>query len=123
MRFCNSFSAPRLSDCFALSIQMDFRRDSDLQFQQAHLRALIRAGELVPLLLERDDKLTVVPATEEWQVGDRLIYLLHDPRPKLLRQLAGGNNQSTLVLEKLPRVEEIPIAALTVEVGSEGATG
>ncbi len=98
-------------------------RHSDLQFQQAHLRALIRAGELVPLLLERDDKLTVVPATEEWQVGDRLIYLLHDPRPKLLRQLAGGNNQSTLVLEKLPRVEEIPIAALTVEVGSEGATG
>jgi NhaP-type Na+/H+ or K+/H+ antiporter len=94
-------------------------RESEFQFQQAHLRALIRAGELVPLLLERDEKLSVVPASEEWQVGDRLIYLLHDPRPKLLRQLAGGNNQSTLVIEKLPRVEEIPIAALTVDVGGE----
>jgi NhaP-type Na+/H+ or K+/H+ antiporter len=89
-------------------------RESDLQFQQAHLRALIRTGELIPLLIERDDKLTVVPATEEWQVGDRLIYLLHDPRPKLLRQLAGGDGQA-LVLEKLPRVEEIPIAALSLD--------
>lgn len=86
-------------------------RESDLQFQQAHLRALIRAGELVPLMIERDEKLCVVPANEEWQVGDRLIYLLHDPRPKLLRQLA-GSNQSALVLEKQPRVEELPIARL-----------
>lgn len=88
-----------------------------LLFQQAHLKALIRAGELVPLLIERDDRLLVVPASEEWQPGDRIIYLLHDPRPRLLRQLAGGNNQSTLVLEKLPRVEEIPIAALSMEPG------
>lgn len=97
-------------------------RESDLQLQQAHLKALINAGELVPLLIEREEKLMVVPAQEEWQVGDRLIYLLHDPRPKLLRQLAGGNNQTPLVLEKLPRVEEIPIAALSLET-TEQATG
>jgi NhaP-type Na+/H+ or K+/H+ antiporter len=94
-------------------------RESEFQFQHAHLQALIRAGELVPLLLEREEKLSVVPASEEWQIGDRLIYLLHDPRPKLLRQLAGGN-QSALVIEKLPRVEEIPIAALAVDVSGEG---
>jgi NhaP-type Na+/H+ or K+/H+ antiporter len=90
-------------------------RASDLQFQQAHLKALIRAEELVPLLIEREDRLSVIPATEDWQVGDRLIYLLHDPRPTLLRQLAGANSQSALVLEKQPRVEELPISALALE--------
>jgi NhaP-type Na+/H+ or K+/H+ antiporter len=95
-------------------------KESGLLFQQAHLKALIRAGELVPLLIERDDRLMVVPSTEEWQPGDRIIYLLHDPRPKLLRQLAGGNNQSDLALEKLPRVEEIPIASTIAMEGGEG---
>lgn len=94
-------------------------RASDLQFQQVHLRALIRAGELIPLLIEREERLSIVPANEDWQVGDRLIYLLHDPRPKLLRQLAGGDSQM-LVLEKLPRVEEIPIAALSIDRGADG---
>ncbi|NJO77981.1 MAG: sodium:proton antiporter [Cyanobacteria bacterium RM1_2_2] len=93
-------------------------RESDLLFQQAHLKALIRAEELVPLLIEREERLMVVPATEEWQVGDRLIYLLHDPRPKLLRQLA-GSEQSALVLEKQPRVEEIPVA-VSIEAALEG---
>ncbi len=90
-------------------------RDSDLQFQQAHLQALIRAQELVPLLLERDDRLLIMPALEDWQSDDRLIYLLHDPRPSLLKQLAGGNPQASLVLEKQPRVEELPVAAMTLE--------
>lgn len=98
-------------------------RESDLLFQQAHLKALIRAEELVPLLIEREDRLMVAPATEEWQVGDRLIYLLHDPRPKLLRQLAGGD-QTALVLEKQSRVEEIPVAVsieAAMEAGGDGA--
>nr|WP_088893116.1 sodium:proton antiporter [Leptolyngbya ohadii] len=84
-------------------------RDTELLFQQAHLKALIRSGDLIPLLVERDDRLQVIPVTEEWQAGDRLIYLLHDPRPKLLRQLAGNNNKP-LVIEKLPEVEEIPFS-------------
>ncbi len=92
-------------------------RGSDLQFQQAHLKALIRVKELVPLLIERDAQLSVIAANEEWQVGDRLIYLLHDPRPPLLRQLSGESQPSLLVAEKQPRVEELPIAAL--EVSSE----
>lgn len=95
-------------------------KESGLLFQQAHLKALIRTGELVPLLMERDDRLLVVPAAEDWQPGDRIIYLLHDPRPKLLRQLAGGNNQSQLALEKLPRVEEIPMAVLSMDAGEPG---
>lgn len=86
-------------------------REPGLLFQQAHLKALIRAGELVPILIERDDRLLVVPVSEEWQAGDRIIYLLHDPRPRLLKQLAGANNKP-LVVEKQPEVEEIPFAPL-----------
>jgi NhaP-type Na+/H+ or K+/H+ antiporter len=90
-------------------------REPGIPFQQAHLRALIRAGELVPVLMERDDRLQVATASEEWQPGDRIIYLLHDPRPKLLRQLAGGATQSRLSIERLQEVEEIPLPAPTLD--------
>jgi NhaP-type Na+/H+ or K+/H+ antiporter len=78
-------------------------------FQQAHLKALIRSGELVPLLVDRGGQLQVVSASADWQAGDRIIYLLHDPKPKLLKRLAGGVSPSRLVLETLPEVEEAPI--------------
>jgi NhaP-type Na+/H+ or K+/H+ antiporter len=108
----------RYLDDKAIKLGETTLKESGMLFQQAHLKALIRAEELVPILMERDDRLMVVPAAEEWQPGDRIIYLLHDPRPKLLRQLAGGNSPSTLVMEKLPRVEEIPITtALSLETG------
>lgn len=83
--------------------------ESGFAFQQAHLQALIWAGELVPLLLEREERLQVVPATEQLQPGDRLIYILHDPRPILLKRLSGASKSTRLTLEKLPEVEEVPI--------------
>ena len=84
-------------------------RDVGFQIQNAHLDALIRAGELVPILRERDEALQVVQVTEDWRPGDRIIYLLHDPRPKLLRQLSGAKSPSRLAVEKLPAVEELPM--------------
>ncbi|MGF1537950.1 MAG: cation:proton antiporter [Elainellaceae cyanobacterium] len=78
-------------------------------FQQAHIKALTRAGELVPIMVEREKRLQVVRAQEEWQAGDRILYLLHDPRPKLLRRLSGTSAPSRLAVEKLPAVEEIPL--------------
>lgn len=80
-------------------------------FQRAHLQALIRSGELLPLLVERETSFQVVPATEDWQPGDQIIYLLHDPRPNLLKRLSGASPSSPLALEKLPEVEEVPISA------------
>ena len=80
-----------------------------LSFQQAHLQALIRSGELLPLLVKRQ-YLQVVKAGEEWLAGDEIIYILHDPRPKLLKRLSGNTMSSRLALEKLPEVEEVPIA-------------
>ncbi|MGF1535880.1 MAG: hypothetical protein ACFB4J_05250 [Elainellaceae cyanobacterium] len=59
-------------------------------------------------MVEREKRLQVVQAQEEWQAGDRIFYLLHDPRPKLLRRLSGSSTPSRLAIEKLPAVEEIP---------------
>lgn len=85
-------------------------KEAGLSFQQAHLQAMIRAGELLPLLVKRNKGLQIAIASEQWQAGDKLIYLLHDPRPKLLKRLSGGSSSSRLALEKLPEVEEIPLA-------------
>lgn len=89
-------------------------KQSGFEFQETHLQALIRAGELMPLLVERQGHLQVMSATETWQVGDRVIYLLHDPKPKLLKRLSGGT-QSRLTLEKHPVVEEVPMPGAMVE--------
>ncbi len=89
-----------------------------LEFQRLHLQALIRAGELVPFLLTRQEKLQVLSASETWQVGDRIIYLLHDPKPKLLKRLS-GSQQSKLTLDKHPVVEEVPIPSPSLKDETE----
>ncbi|MEG5079932.1 cation:proton antiporter [Microcoleus sp. AT8-B4] len=91
-----------------------------LQFQIAHLQALVKAGELAPLLLERQGYLQVVSATQIWQAGDRIIYLLYDPTPKLLKRLSGAS-QSRLTLEKHQVVEEVPIPSPVLEEVLESA--
>ncbi len=78
--------------------------------QQERIQDKIKSGDLIPLLLEREDRLQVVPASQEWLVGDRIIYLLHDPRPNLLKRLSGGSPSTRLSLETLPEVEEVPLA-------------
>ncbi len=85
----------------------------EISSQSAHLQALIRSGELLPLLIERDDHLQVIPATEEWLVGDRIVYLLHDPRPSLLKRLSDSKLSTRLVVQKLPEVEEVSLAKLS----------
>ncbi|MGB5710719.1 MAG: cation:proton antiporter, partial [Waterburya sp.] len=42
-------------------------KESDFSFKSTHLEALIRAGEMLPLLLKRGDNLQVAVAAEEWQ--------------------------------------------------------
>jgi NhaP-type Na+/H+ or K+/H+ antiporter len=91
-------------------------REPGFAFQRAHLQALIRSGELLPLLVEREASFQVAPATENWEPGDEIIYLLHDPRPNLLKRLSGASPSSRLSLEKLPEVEEVPISAAVAEM-------
>lgn len=94
-------------------------KEPDFSFKLAHLKALIRAGEMLPLLVERNESLQVAVASEDWQIDDKIYFLIHDPRPKLLKRLSGGNQSSRLLLEKLPEVEEIPLADPIVELSSE----
>lgn len=89
-------------------------RQPGLEFQIAHLQALIRSGELIPLLIERDGNFQVLAASESWQVGDQIIYLLHDPKPNLLKLLS-GSQKSNLTLEKHPAVEEVPLSVISYQ--------
>jgi hypothetical protein len=77
----------------------------------------------MPLVLEREGRLQVVAATEAWQEGDRLLYLWHDPTPKLIKRLGGGNSQTRLTVERIAEVDEIPAPIpqpLLAEALSEG---
>ncbi|MGQ9869703.1 cation:proton antiporter [Leptodesmis sp.] len=101
--------------------ELDFTEER-LEMQQTYLQKLIEEGSLVPLLVERGDRLQIVSAEETWQVGDRLIYLLHDPRPELLKLLSGAT-QTRLTPEKLPEVEKATVPAIAVTVDSEQGKG
>ena len=86
-------------------------REPQISLQQAHLWALIRAGELLPLLVKRNNKLQIVTAVENWQPEDEIYCILHDPRSKLMRRLSGNARPSRLALDKFPEVESIPLSS------------
>ncbi|WP_373527176.1 cation:proton antiporter [Nostoc sp.] len=87
--------------------------ESEFSNQNERIQEMIKTGALIPLVVERKERLQVVPVKYEWEVGDRIIYLLHDPRPKLLKRLSGANQSTRLSLEKLPEVEEVPLAKIS----------
>jgi NhaP-type Na+/H+ or K+/H+ antiporter len=84
-------------------------REPEISLQQVHLQALIRSGELLPLLVKREDKLQIVKANEDWQPEDEIFCLLHDPRSRLLKRLSGKSRFARLALDKFPEVESISI--------------
>jgi NhaP-type Na+/H+ or K+/H+ antiporter len=75
--------------------------------QQEHIQEKIQDGILIPLLLEREERLQVMSATQEWEIGDRIIYLLYDSRPNLLKLLSGASQSTPLTVETLAEVEEV----------------
>jgi NhaP-type Na+/H+ or K+/H+ antiporter len=77
--------------------------------QQEHIQEKIQDGILIPLLLEREQRLQVMSATQEWEIGDRIIYLLYDSRPHLLKLLSGASQSTPLTVETLPEIEEVRI--------------
>ncbi len=88
-------------------------QESGLLPKQAHFLTLIKEGEILPLLIKRKGNLQIVQASQDWQIGDEIIYLLHDPRPKLLKHLSGKVKVSKeLTMEFLPEVEEVPSSEL-----------
>ncbi|MBD2532211.1 cation:proton antiporter [Nostoc flagelliforme FACHB-838] len=97
----------------------------ELEFstQCDRIQEKIRTGFLIPLLLEREERLQVMPANQDWEIGDRIIYLLHDPRPSLLKRLSGATQSTPLSLEKLPEVEDLSLAQLSQLSPSEVPRG
>ncbi|MGG6240256.1 cation:proton antiporter [Nodosilinea sp. AN01ver1] len=83
-------------------------RQEKFDLQKAHLATLVQGGSMVPLLVERGDTLRVTLGQDTWEAGDRIVYLWHDSKPKLLKQLAGGIQPTRLTLETVPAVETIP---------------
>jgi Trk K+ transport system NAD-binding subunit len=83
--------------------------ETDLAQQQARIQGLIEGGELLPLMMRRNGNLQLIKNTETWAAGDEMFYLLHDPRPALLKRLSGGRAVSRLALANLPAVEEMPL--------------
>ncbi|BBD67050.1 sodium/hydrogen exchanger [Nostoc commune NIES-4072] len=87
--------------------------ESEFSSQNERIQEMIKTGALIPLVVERKERLQVMPAKYEWEIGDRIIYLLHDPRPKLLKRLSGATQSTRLSLEKLAEVEEVPLAKIS----------
>jgi NhaP-type Na+/H+ or K+/H+ antiporter len=82
-------------------------RATDLEAQSNHLKALQQSGNLMPLLIERDQQLAIVRTLTTLSAGDRLIYLLHDARSNMVKRLS-GSTQSQLVPQVLSEVETLP---------------
>ncbi|MBX9252866.1 cation:proton antiporter [Desmonostoc muscorum CCALA 125] len=95
--------------------------ESEFSTQYDRIQEKIRTGVLIPLLVEREERLQVIPANQQWEIGDRIIYLLHDPRPSLLKRLSGATQSTPLSLEKLPEVEDLPLVQLTELSTTESA--
>ncbi|MEH2291495.1 cation:proton antiporter [Nostoc sp.] len=97
----------------------------ELEFstQCDRIQEKIQTGVLIPLLVERAERLQVIPANQDWEIGDRIIYLLHDPRPSLLKRLSGATQSTPLSLEKLPEVEDLSLTQLSQLSISEAPGG
>ncbi|ACC81316.1 cation:proton antiporter [Nostoc punctiforme] len=98
---------------------------NELEFstQCDRIQEKIRTGVLIPLLVEREERLQVMPVNQDWEIGDRIIYLLHDPRPSLLKRLSGATQSTPLSLEKLAEVEDLSLAQLSQLSTSEAPGG
>ncbi|MBE9076720.1 cation:proton antiporter [Romeria aff. gracilis LEGE 07310] len=88
---------------------------SQLEAQRDRLNKLIRNGDMIPLALQRDEKLDLALVNSDWRAGDRLTYLLHDPTPQLLKRLSGGRSPSRLAVEPLTKADK---AAATAETAA-----
>lgn len=95
----------------------------EFSIQQEHIQEKMRSGVLVPLLVEREKRLQIMQVGEEWEIGDRIIYLLYDSRPNLLKRLSGASQSTPLSLETLAEVEEVPLAKFSQLSASEASSG
>jgi NhaP-type Na+/H+ or K+/H+ antiporter len=80
------------------AIQLEQCQLQDDQFEEQcdRIQKLITTGELLPLVIQRDQKLDLAFASDQWQVGDTLTYLMHDPTPASIKRLSGKRSPTRL---------------------------
>ncbi len=78
--------------------------------QRDRVNQLIREGDMVPLVIEQNGKLEVALSEMEWQAESKLIYLVHDPTPLLIKRLSGKRKPSRQILAPEP-VMPPPVSA------------
>jgi len=84
--------------------------EETLEGQRQEIQTRMQEENLLPIVVERGDQMRIVSVEDVWQAGDRLIYLLHDPKPKLLKVLS-GSSQTRLTPEQLPEIEKARMPA------------
>ncbi len=83
-----------------------------IEAQREQVNKLIRSGDMVPLVIEKNGKLEVALGENDWQLQTKLVYLLHDPTPQLIKRLSGARKPSRQlvkpVAEKPSKAEADP---------------
>ncbi len=76
----------------------DFTEEA-LELQCEQVNKLIKAGDMVPLVVKQADTLEVVLSERQWKAGSQLTYLLHDPTPQLIKRLSGARKPSRQIIK------------------------
>ncbi len=79
----------------------------NIDLQLAQFNSLLAAGNLLPIILERQAKLQIATTNNTWTVGDRIIYLLYTPRV-----LSSQPTTIDVLTELIPNEKEIPAEPL-----------
>ena len=70
--------------------------------QQAELQTCIAAGHLLPLLLERMDRVQIMCTDETWQAGDRITFILDKAQLASLPTLSQSHSTALLLPDQSP---------------------
>ncbi|MEL6779505.1 MAG: cation:proton antiporter [Cyanobacteria bacterium J06597_16] len=101
----------------------EFTADS-LEAQREQVNKLIRSGDMVPLVIEQNDKLEVALGEDKWPADSKLVYFLHDPTPQLIKRLSGARKPSRQLVKPPPEKEEMTTStAQKSDVSSGSALG
>ncbi|MGB3292039.1 MAG: cation:proton antiporter [Phormidesmis sp.] len=72
--------------------------------QRDQVNRLIQEGDMVPLVTEQDGQLEVALDKTNWQASSKLVYLIHDPTPQLMKRLSGTRKPSRQLVK--PTIEK-----------------
>lgn len=68
--------------------------EETIMAQRDQVNRLIQEGDMVPLVTEQNGQLEVALDKTNWQASSKLVYLLHDPTPQLIKRLSGTRKPS-----------------------------